>query len=51
MVNTSATNKSKKPMSQSEKVAKNKFLLALAKLSPEKRAEVVKAVAKRRGLI
>lgn len=45
------TSKPSKPMSQSEKVKLNKALMALAKLSPEKRAEVVKTVAKKRGLI
>ena len=51
MKNGSATTKSSTPLSQSEKVAKNKLLHALAKLSPEKRAEIIKNEAKKRGLI
>lgn len=51
MGNESKTTKSSPPLSQSQKIAKNKALHALAKLSPEKRAEVVRNEAKKRGLI
>ena len=51
MTTKSPTNKSSTPLSPSQKVAKNKLLHALAKLSPQKRAELVKNEAKRRGLI
>ena len=51
MTTKSPTNKSSTPLSPSQKVAKNKALMALAKLSPQKRAELVKNEAKRRGLI
>lgn len=51
MKNGSPTNKSSTPSNQLvKKIKMNKALHALAKLSPEKRAEIVKAEAVKRGL-
>ena len=51
MTNTSQTTKSLTPSERLERVKLNRLLLALAKLSPKKRAEIIKAEAKKRGLI